>query len=243
MISALCRGSLYQASRLDIDRTSSPHNLMSRSVFLAILISLSVLAGCAGRGGTGISREQEERALEYLEEGGKYYEAHKYGRAMDAYQKAIEITPGNAYAHYNLATTYERLNMTDEAIASYRQAIAIKPDEPVFHYDLGATFVREKKYDDALLSFAAAIKNNPSFLEAYYGAGWIYAETGKYPEAVHNYRKALDIDPYNVNTHFALGNLYVILGNIKMAQKEYDILSGIDPARADDLLNQINKKK
>jgi hypothetical protein len=30
---------------------------------------------------------------------------------------------------------------------------------------------------------------------------------------------------------------------MKMAQKEYGILSGIDPARADDLLNQINKKK
>jgi len=42
------------------------------------------LAACAGRAGTGISREQEERALEYFEDGGKYYEAQKYTKAMEA---------------------------------------------------------------------------------------------------------------------------------------------------------------
>ena len=219
------------------------NNLMIRGVLIVFLISLSVVAGCGVRVGTGITREQEEKALAYLEEGGKYYGDQKYGKAMDAFRKAIEITPGNAYAHYNLATTYERLNMSDEAIASYKQAIAINPDEQLFYYDLGAVYVREKRFDDALLAFGNAVKVNPAFTDAYYGIGWIHAETGRYKEAIENYRKALDADPFNVRAHYALGNVYVILGDMKAARKEYDILSGIEPARADDLLIQINKKR
>ncbi|NJD55395.1 MAG: tetratricopeptide repeat protein [Nitrospirae bacterium] len=241
MTLALCRSSLPQASRWDIDPVSFRGHFMRRIIFSILLISFLAVIGCGG--GTGVTREQQEMADAYSEEGAKYYESQKFDKAVTAYKHAVEITPGDARIHYSLASAYSRMNMSDEAIAAYRQAIAIDPDDAIFHYDLGATLIREKKYDEALQSFGTAVRINPSFAEAHYGMGWVYAEMGKYPEAVRHYKNAVEADRYNVSAHYALGNLYILLGDLKSAREEYDSLSAIDPARADDLLNQINKKK
>ena len=59
--------------------------------------------------------------------------------ALNATQKAVQLVPQDAEAHYNLGNTLMGLGRSEEAEASYRQAIAITPDYAEAHNNLGAT--------------------------------------------------------------------------------------------------------
>jgi len=63
--------------------------------------------------------------------------------AVFAGKKAVEITPGDADAHYNFGNTLKELGRLDEALASYNQAIALKPDFAEAHLSLTSM----KKFD------------------------------------------------------------------------------------------------
>ena len=62
---------------------------------------------------------------------GKLNEAEQY------LQKAIEIKPDFAEAHYNLGIILKDLDKLKEAELSYRKAIEIKPDYSEAYYSLG----------------------------------------------------------------------------------------------------------
>lgn len=77
--------------------------------------------------------------------------------AQDCYQKAIQIDPDFAIAHYNLGSTLRAMNRTLEAINHYQRAIALNPEKPEFHQNLGAAFLKGGNVPESLKAFKTAI--------------------------------------------------------------------------------------
>ena len=60
--------------------------------------------------------------------GGLQYQKGQYGAAVDLFQRAIRISPGQAAAYSNLGLALQKLKKFDQALASYERALSIKPD-------------------------------------------------------------------------------------------------------------------
>ncbi|MEO1404045.1 MAG: tetratricopeptide repeat protein, partial [Cyanobacteria bacterium J06635_1] len=65
--------------------------------------------------------------------GNTYNDLKRYDEAISAYEKAIELDPDDATAHYNLGNTYKALKRYDEAISAYEKAIELDPDDATAH--------------------------------------------------------------------------------------------------------------
>ncbi len=64
-------------------------------------------------------------------------------------QKAIEIEPALAEAHFQLGEIYQEQGRTNEALHSYEQAVRFAPQEPSYHYRLALAYKRSGRLNDS----------------------------------------------------------------------------------------------
>ena len=62
--------------------------------------------------------------------------------AVGAFQKAIELEPGNAEAHFNLGVAYTEMDEYEKALDAMTRAIELKPGIARYHYGRGWVHVR-----------------------------------------------------------------------------------------------------
>ena len=84
--------------------------------------------------------------------------------AVNANQKAVELSPQDAEAHYNLGITLQELGRLEEAEASYRQAIALKSDFAETYDRLGFVLQKKGKFEDAEVCYQKYISLKPNNL-------------------------------------------------------------------------------
>ena len=66
-----------------------------------------------------------------------YARLGRHEQAIESYQKALQIKPGHADAHNNLANALREFGRLEDAIESFNRALQIKPDYPEAHFNLG----------------------------------------------------------------------------------------------------------
>lgn len=96
--------------------------------------------------------------------GYEYYKIGNYPRALEAYEKALEIDPNNAEILNGKGRVYYAMGETAQALIYFQQALAAAPDlssEIVGYYNIGITF--EKMLDDkqALQAYEQALSKSP----------------------------------------------------------------------------------
>jgi 2-polyprenyl-3-methyl-5-hydroxy-6-metoxy-1,4-benzoquinol methylase len=109
------------------------------------------------------------------------------GRLQDsltAIQRAVEISPNDEEAHYNLGITLQEFGRLEDAETSYKKAIAIKPDLAEAHSNLGNTLKELGRLEDAETSYKKAIAIKPDFAEAHYNLGITLQELGRLEDAL-----------------------------------------------------------
>ncbi|MDA9314641.1 tetratricopeptide repeat protein [Alphaproteobacteria bacterium] len=115
--------------------------------------------------------------------------------ALNANQRAVQLVPQDAEAHYNLGNTFKALGRLDEAEASYTQAIAFKPDFAEAHSNLGVTLRELGRLDEAEVSYTQAIVLKPAYDEAYSNLGNTLKELRRLDEAKTSYTQAIVLKP------------------------------------------------
>jgi tetratricopeptide (TPR) repeat protein len=108
----------------------------------------------------------------------------RYGSAVEAYQKAIDIKKGTqndkdpnaastlAAYYNNLAEAFAKSNKTDDAVKAYQEAAAANPTNAAqYYFNTGAVLTNAGKVDDALAAFDKVIAADPNRAEAYYWKG------------------------------------------------------------------------
>lgn len=91
--------------------------------------------------------------------GNDYYDSGNYRKAVEAYEKAVQIKPDNSDVLTDLGVSYRRLGQPDKAISKFQQAIKIDPSHAIALFNLGIV------YRDDLKDLPAALKAWETFLE------------------------------------------------------------------------------
>jgi len=104
-------------------------------------------------------------------------------KAIEEYQKALELKPDWALAHFRMAQDYQKLGRTDDAIKHWGQATKYDPQFYAAYDLLSAAYARQGNLKKAIESYSALLKYPPARMPAHYQLGMWYAELGDAQQA------------------------------------------------------------
>ncbi len=177
-------------------------------------------------------------AIAYNNRGNAYNFNGQYEKAINDFNRAIEIKPGLEIAYFNRGTVYEKLKVYDKAIADFTEALNIQPAFVMGYVDRGAIYSRIGEYDKAYNDLTRALQLNPHIAEAYYNLGVLYFNLKNYNLALENYNKALDIDSYLSVAYVSRGDIYFIYGDFAKSLENYTKAIAIDTLNVDAYYNR-----
>jgi tetratricopeptide (TPR) repeat protein len=111
----------------------------------------------------------------YLTLGGQKTGAEQeaaYAKAVENYQKAIDIRPTESGYVNNYGTALVKMKKIPEAQAAFEKAASMDPPNAYkYYYNLGAVLMNQNQMDAAGLAFKKAIDTNPKYAIAQYQYG------------------------------------------------------------------------
>jgi len=136
------------------------------------------------------------------------------GQALDDFDRALALDPGDADALREKARAYEALGRAGDAEAALRQAAELRPAYWGTHSQLGAFYFRQGRYADAEVAFRRAIALTPDNARAHSNLGGLLHVMGRDDEAAASLERSLAIR----STAAAASNL----GTIEFARGRYE---------------------
>jgi tetratricopeptide (TPR) repeat protein len=144
--------------------------------------------------------------------------ARRYEDAMEVFNTALEIVPGNSDLLYARALVAERLGRIDQLEADLKVILKTEPDNAHALNALGFTLADQtERYEEAYGYLKRAIEIMPEDPAIIDSLGWVYYRMGNYDEAVRLLRKALSrFDDAEIAAH--LGEVLWVTGNQQEAR-------------------------
>ena len=81
-------------------------------------------------------------------------------KAQAAFQQAIALEPGMAWAHFSLGGVYQQVQSYELAIGTMERCVRINPNFYLAYYKLGEIYLKLNKHEQALEAFRSAQKIN-----------------------------------------------------------------------------------
>ena len=127
---------------------------------------------------------------------------HDFERALYFFDRAIELQPSHAEAHYKRANALRSLGRPESAVASYTQAIEHQPDYAFAYCNRGVVQQSLGLTSEALASYDRALELNPADALTHYNRALLLQETGRWDEALAGYAQAISINPEYADAQF-----------------------------------------
>jgi Tfp pilus assembly protein PilF len=176
------------------------------------------------------------KASFYIHAGERLYDERRYSEAKEAYKRAIDLDPENAWAHFALAHIYLRLGCEQKAVIANRQAIILEPGEMKYRDGLGWVLLQMGRYSEAAEVYEEALRMDAKQALARTRLGMCYVQLGRVAEAIKAFEDAIRLDAKCALARFWLGKTYAErLGNREGALEQQRILQKQDAALAEEL--------
>lgn len=104
-----------------------------------------------------------------IKKGNRLYKEQKFDDSKKAYQKALEQSPDNASANYNMGNANFRKNSFDDAAKSYDAAAKNATDNGTKErslYNKGVASIKQQKLEESIDAWKDALKLDPADEEA-----------------------------------------------------------------------------
>ncbi len=168
-------------------------------------------------------------------------QAGRTEEAMRHYRRALELDDRRAETHNNLANALAVAGRLDDAIVSYETALEIAPEYSNAHANLAEILVRTGRLDEAVSHFEQALRFDPNHLQAHFNLGRALAVGDDLPGAIRHFQETIRLEPRLPEPYFYLGLAYAQSGDSRRAAEQHRILSEIQPAMAERLLQEIRR--
>ncbi len=155
--------------------------------------------------------------------------AKQYDKAIPAWRKALELTPDDSKAHYNLGVALAETRLAEEAIGHFQRALELDPDYSDAHTNLGVILAGTGKLDEAIGHLKKAVELSPRDVKAHVNLAGALADTGLLEEAMAYCRKALEVDPESPDAHNNLGIALIRSGRLDEAVTHLQRAARADP--------------
>jgi len=139
-------------------------------------------------------------------------------RAIDHFDKAIEMREDFAEAYNMRGRCYKYLEDFKSALENYQRAIAIDPEFGEAWRNLGNAYLFLEEYERMIPAFDRSIELLPNSALAINNRGYGYSVIGEYEQAICDHKKAVELDPNYAEAHYDLAMALDALGNHEEAK-------------------------
>ena len=137
-------------------------------------------------------------------------------------ERAIEINPNYATAHFYYANFLTIMGHHEEAITATKQALELDPLSLSVNVVLGNQYFHAHKFDQAIKHHLNTIEMNPNNWHACWSLGLAYVQKGMFKEAIAEIEKAVTLSGRNTFVLSTLGYAYGLAGRKGEATKILD---------------------
>jgi len=190
---------------------------------------------------TGKPRTAASDALIHFNSGVDLYHQRDYAKAIQAYQKVIEIDPGYAEAYNNLGIIYQEAGDFDRALSTYQKAVEINPRYEKALNNLGVLLYLKGRYEESVRAFQKALTLNANNIESHINLGILFKKQGQVDQAIESYQRALAINPLHGEAHYNMALLYEQLGNVEIAIGHYQKFIQMASKTHPELVSQVKR--
>ncbi|MUP44638.1 tetratricopeptide repeat protein [Gramella sp. BOM4] len=137
--------------------------------------------------------------------GQSYSRTLQFEKAIEPYEKLLELGEGSEFILENLAKAYRTTGQDENAIETYKKMLDINDANASVHSNLGVLYLNQNKPDKAQQHFTMAllIKKQPVDNE-YVNIGLSFKRQENFQEAYRNFKMALVENPENQRARIEL---------------------------------------
>lgn len=132
---------------------------------------------------------------------------NKNKKAVEYYEKAIELDSEQQSVYLNLGNLYQKLNNYAAAISTYKKGIENKNNFTPYYIGLGESYFALEEYAAAQKALEKAIEINHNSYYGYFLLGNIAKQAKNYNQALNYYDKSLQYNPDYVEAYLAEGQV------------------------------------
>lgn len=156
----------------------------------------------------------------------------RFGEAVDACRRALDLEPADGRAWSELAHALRWQGQPYEALQAANRAIETAPGLASAWFNLGAALEGRQQLERAEEAYRKALGIDPDYPEAWSNLGGVLGEQGKRAEEIDAYRRALGIEPLLAPVWSNLGNALRESGALDEAVQACRRATELDPALA-----------
>ncbi len=159
-------------------------------------------------GGRPVVHADHIGASTYIEKGWSLISLGEYAGAIQALERALELSPGAIEALSLLGWAQMLHERYDDALATFSRVLMKEPANALARINVGYICLRKRIFGEAIEHLSRAIRLNndrKATLYAHYYLGLVYYEREMYEDAVTFFRKTLQLGPNLIEGYFDLG--------------------------------------
>jgi Flp pilus assembly protein TadD len=185
---------------------------MQRRLYLSLVALLLVLGvglwwlgqrpSASSTAATGAPADDE--FIRAMQAGKNYLDRAEAARAVEAFTRAVALTPRSADAQLNLASALLLRGQPQPAILAAQAALALEEHSAAAHYLMACAALRLGRLEPAIQSLQTSLNLDPNVPAAYFQLGRANLELGRFAEAIGHLQQAIELQPDHPTANFSL---------------------------------------
>jgi len=164
-----------------------------------------------------------------------YFDWEKAGTELD---RALELNPSYATAHFWRATQHMALGRTSESLAQSRKAVELDPLSMIILTNEARDLYLARRYDESIDHYQKSFEVDSNLPIAHKGLAEVYSQIGKHDEAVSEIEKAIALSGRSIFILDDLGYIYARAGKRDAATR---ILEDLDRLAGDEYVSSYGR--
>ncbi len=157
----------------------------------------------------------ENARVAYLNMGNILDDAQRYEESIQAYEKALAISPKDDAALYNLGIAYKHAGRPQLAIESWKKASELNPDNPQPLLALADYYYENNHYDMAMDEYQRILRRWPTIQEGHFSLATIYYKKNLLDYAREEYKRVIEINEKTDLARRAYVNLGILASKME----------------------------
>ena len=174
-------------------------------------------------------QEQPQNESLWLAQGNFFASNKMYQKAVDSFDRAIEIDPDLYRAWLAKGKASIELGQEQEALTALDKALQIRPQSYMAFKAKGLAYQNQNDWAAAIANYDRAIELNPNYAPSWRDRGFAYYRQQKYDLAIESLTEATSLAPRDVETWQGLANAWSAIGQDEKALSALERAIEIEP--------------
>ena len=164
-------------------------------------------------------------ASTYIEKGWSLISLGDHAGAIQALQKALQLSPGETQAESLLGWAQMLYGDYDDALSTFQKVLMKEPANSLARINVGYICLKKHIFGEAIEHLSKAIRldnDKKATLYAHFYLGLVYLHREMYEDAQTFFQKTLKLGPNLIEAHYELGRAFWFGGDQEQARRIWD---------------------